>query len=94
MGGSEYFKLFGNIGNNQPKVRPGETMPTYKAISEAIESGLVSSVHDISDGGLAIALVECAFPTGIGVDVDFHSFNARLIMKMRFCFLRAREGLW
>ena len=71
MGGSEYFKLFGNIGNNQPKVRPEETIPTYKAISEAIESGLVSSVHDISDGGLAVALVECAFPTGIGVDVDF-----------------------
>ena len=36
---------------------------------EAIQSGLVRSCHDLSEGGLATALAEMAFAGGVGADV-------------------------
>jgi phosphoribosylformylglycinamidine synthase len=38
-------------------------------VRELIAAGLVSAVHDISDGGLAVALAEMALAGGIGADV-------------------------
>jgi phosphoribosylformylglycinamidine synthase len=40
-----------------------------ETIRELIEAGLVSAVHDVSDGGLAIALAEMAMASGFGADV-------------------------
>lgn len=70
LGGSDYYRLFGGIGNNHPKVRIAETVPLYRALSQAISDGLVASAHDVSDGGIAAALAECAFPAGLGIDAD------------------------
>ena len=39
-------------------------------IRELIEAGLVSAVHDVSDGGIAVALTEMALAGGIGAEVD------------------------
>lgn len=36
---------------------------------ELIAAGLVSAVHDISDGGLAVALAEMVLASGLGADV-------------------------
>ena len=41
-----------------------------KIIHELIADGLVNAVHDISDGGLAVALAEMALSSGIGADVE------------------------
>lgn len=70
LGGSEYYKLFKAIGNSNPKVREKETIPMYKAFSKATEEGVVLSAHDLSDGGMAIALVECSIGSGFGIDVE------------------------
>jgi len=35
-----------------------------RMIRAAIQDGLVKSAHDISDGGLAIAIAECCYATG------------------------------
>jgi len=70
LGGSEFYRLFDGIGNFCPKVRPTEHVPLYRSITQAIEERLISSCHDVSDGGIAVALSECAFPIRIGVDVD------------------------
>jgi phosphoribosylformylglycinamidine synthase II len=37
---------------------------------EAAATGLVESAHDLSDGGLAVALAEASFRNGVGVTVD------------------------
>ncbi|MCH4008066.1 phosphoribosylformylglycinamidine synthase subunit PurL [Companilactobacillus sp.] len=37
---------------------------------EAIESGLINSCHDLSEGGLAIALAESSFENQLGFDVE------------------------
>ncbi|MCB2068029.1 MAG: phosphoribosylformylglycinamidine synthase II, partial [Erythrobacter sp.] len=41
-----------------------------ETIRELIEAGLVSAVHDLSDGGLAVALAEMAMAGGIGATVE------------------------
>jgi phosphoribosylformylglycinamidine synthase len=70
LGGSDYYRMFGSCGNKPPKVRPEEHIPVYKALEEAIDEGLVNSVHDVSDGGLAVCLAESAIGGGVGADLD------------------------
>jgi phosphoribosylformylglycinamidine synthase len=41
----------------------------FHKLHEAIGSGLVRSCHDLSEGGLAVAVAEMAFAGGIGADV-------------------------
>jgi phosphoribosylformylglycinamidine synthase len=41
-------------------------------IRELIAAGLVSSVHDVADGGLAVALAEMALSSGFGAEVSGH----------------------
>ncbi len=70
LGGSEYAAALGAIGNNVPMVRAEETLPRYRALSQAIRLGLVASCHDCSDGGLGVALAESAFAGGFGMQVN------------------------
>ena len=41
-------------------------------IRELIEAGLVNAVHDVSDGGLAVALAEMAMQSGLGAETINH----------------------
>ncbi|MGQ7828986.1 phosphoribosylformylglycinamidine synthase subunit PurL [Altererythrobacter sp. Z27] len=41
-----------------------------KIIHQLIDEGLVNAVHDLSDGGLAVALAEMALASGLGADVE------------------------
>lgn len=41
-----------------------------KIVRQLIAEGLVSAVHDVSDGGIAVALAEMAMAGGIGADVE------------------------
>src|SRR5690606_10848624 len=41
-------------------------------VRELIAAGLVSAVHDVSDGGLAVALAEMALAGGLGAEVEAH----------------------
>jgi phosphoribosylformylglycinamidine synthase len=46
-------------------------------VREAIELGLVSAVHDVSDGGLAVALAEMALGGNKGASVSVNEISAR-----------------
>jgi phosphoribosylformylglycinamidine synthase len=70
MGGSEYLALRGGIGNIVPKVNPEKALKRYRALHMAITGGLIASCHDLSDGGLAVALAETAFAGGYGIAAD------------------------
>ncbi|MDD5129797.1 MAG: phosphoribosylformylglycinamidine synthase subunit PurL [Candidatus Omnitrophica bacterium] len=69
LGGSHYYDLHKSIGNQVPKVYPQESLALFTALSKASEKGLVKSIHDCSDGGLAVALAEMAFSGGLGMQV-------------------------
>ena len=46
----------------------------HNAIRDILAEGLAESAHDLSDGGLAVALAECSFgPNGIGAQLDIDS---------------------
>jgi phosphoribosylformylglycinamidine synthase len=70
LGGSEYFSLFNYIGNNVPKVDAQRAKKLYQRLSKAVDLKILSSCHDCSDGGLAIALAEISFSGGYGLMVD------------------------
>ena len=70
LGASEYLATKSCIGNTVPQVDPTVARATYEALSQAIEEGLVASCHDISDGGLGVALAETAFAGGVGMEID------------------------
>jgi phosphoribosylformylglycinamidine synthase II len=68
LGASEYYRLHGHLGARVPKVDRDAARALYLAVQEATGAGLVQSCHDLSDGGLAVALAESAFGGGLGVD--------------------------
>jgi phosphoribosylformylglycinamidine synthase II len=70
LGGSEYYKLFGGVGNGMPEVDLRGSAAIYAAFSKAASSGLVESAHDVSDGGLAVAVAECSIGRLRGADLD------------------------
>ncbi len=69
LGGSEYFRSLSFIGNNVPKVNPKQAKELMDKLSLATATGLVRACHDLSDGGLGIAIAEMAFAGGLGVTI-------------------------
>jgi phosphoribosylformylglycinamidine (FGAM) synthase-like enzyme len=58
-GGSAYYQALGlGLGRNVPEVRWEEQQAAIYGMIDAIDAGLVAACHDISDGGLGIALAE------------------------------------
>ncbi len=76
LGGSEWYALHGAIGNAVPRVDTGKAKKLYQALHRAIAAGLVASCHDCSDGGLGVALTECAFSGGLGMMIDLRRVPA------------------
>ncbi|ORJ53712.1 phosphoribosylformylglycinamidine synthase subunit PurS [Geothermobacter hydrogeniphilus] len=70
LGGSEYYAAHGELGRNVPKVDAGYALDLYKRLNRAQRQGLVASCHDLSDGGLGVALAEKAFAGGFGIRAD------------------------
>ena len=77
LGGSEYYKLKGFIGKSAPKVRPNHARKTFRAITRAIDLGLVKACHDLSEGGLAVAAAEMAFAGGYGMELHLQKVPIR-----------------
>jgi len=70
LGGSEYFALKGFVGNRVPVVHTAAAYHRYRAYHQAVLAGTISSCHDVSDGGLAVAAAESAFAGGYGIKLD------------------------
>ena len=60
LGGSEYLKVaHGSVKGTPPWIDLRLERAVQRACLKAIGKGIVRSAHDISDGGLAVALAEC-----------------------------------
>ncbi|UAY51381.1 phosphoribosylformylglycinamidine synthase subunit PurL [Ferruginibacter albus] len=67
---SEYLhKIHGVEHSPAPHFDIDEEFALQQAISSLIKDKLISSAHDISDGGLFITLIESGFTNCLGVDV-------------------------
>ncbi len=76
LGGSEYYALHSQLGANVPKVDAMSALQRYRKLNVAQKQNLVASCHDLSDGGLAVALAETAFSGGLGADIDLRKLDA------------------
>jgi len=84
LGGSEYYRLKGFIGKNVPKVRATQALNVFRAITRAIDLGLVRACHDLSEGGLAVATAEMAFAGGYGMELHLRKVPKRDINRNDF----------
>jgi phosphoribosylformylglycinamidine synthase subunit PurL len=72
LGGSEFQAVIHGVTEGRPPACDLETEKrVQRAVLDAIRSGLVASAHDLSDGGLAVALAEACFGRGLGADIDY-----------------------
>ena len=70
LGGSHWSMVNQMTGGNVPTVDPERAKLTFHHLHQAIKSGLVRSCHDMSEGGLAVAIAEMAFAGGLGAEVS------------------------
>jgi phosphoribosylformylglycinamidine synthase len=84
LGGSEYYKLKGFLGKTVPKVRPSQARKTFRAITRAIDLGLVKACHDLSEGGLGVAAAEMAFAGGYGMELHLQKVPRRNVSRNDF----------
>jgi phosphoribosylformylglycinamidine synthase len=70
LAGSELAKLRGDLGPGLPGVDLEAVTAAIEVVREAVRAGRVISAHDVSDGGLASAISECAIAGGIGATLD------------------------
>ncbi|MBT4072619.1 MAG: phosphoribosylformylglycinamidine synthase subunit PurL [Chloroflexi bacterium] len=70
LAGSEFQDLVMGVVTGQPSIDLDIEVRVQQACRDGIVAGLVRSAHDVSDGGLAVALVESAVIGGMGVRVD------------------------
>lgn len=60
IGGSEYLAwIYGEIKGDAPEIDLELEKAVQKTCLDGIKQGLIKSAHDVSDGGIAVALAEC-----------------------------------
>jgi phosphoribosylformylglycinamidine synthase subunit PurL len=77
LAGSELAKLRGELDAGLPQPDIAAVTAACATVRDAVRAGKLSSVHDISDGGLACALAESAIASGIGCRVDVQPLRER-----------------
>lgn len=70
LGGSQWLVVLDQSGGRVPKVDPELGLAIFRAVHAAIRAGLVRSCHDLSEGGLAVAVAEMALAGGLGARVS------------------------
>ncbi len=71
LGASEYLWVREkSIGNRLPKIDLSEEKRLQDCVRELIDEELIESAHDCSEGGIAVALFEKLFTTGLGCSLS------------------------
>ena len=74
LGGSAFAQSLGSVGSEVPDVLDTDYFRrVFEAVQTAVGSGLVQAGHDVSAGGMLVALLEMCFANvdgGLEVDLD------------------------
>lgn len=70
LGGSEYYAMFGAVGNNVPKVDAEYAKKVYSAVSEITEAELADSLHTPAIGGFGTAFAKTAMGGRLGLKIN------------------------
>jgi phosphoribosylformylglycinamidine synthase len=91
LGGTEYLKkVHGLTTGDAPELDIPFEVNLQESLLAAIKSGLIKSAHDISDGGLAIALAEKAIFSKKGVNISIKDLAGSVLEVL---FSEAQSGI-
>jgi phosphoribosylformylglycinamidine synthase len=77
LAGSEMAKQRGELKMGLPRPDVAAVARACDVVRDAVRAGKLSSVHDVSDGGLAVALAESAIAGGIGCEANVEHLRER-----------------
>ncbi|RYG81914.1 phosphoribosylformylglycinamidine synthase, partial [bacterium] len=81
LGGSILWQVYGELGDTPPDLDDPALLRNFAAaVIEARGAGLLLAYHDRSDGGLFATLVEMAFASACGLDVELE--GSRLLEQL------------
>ncbi|HZK56706.1 MAG TPA: phosphoribosylformylglycinamidine synthase subunit PurL [Clostridia bacterium] len=105
LGASEYIaELHGLEKGKVSNINFALERRLHKFILDANEKGFLQSAHDVAEGGLAVALAECAMQNGLGIEIGldtelrsdtilFGETQSRFIITVKSENLDAVKGL-
>ena len=70
LAGSQLAKLRGDLDRGLPGVEVAEVRAAIELVRDGVRAGAISAAHDVSDGGIACALAECAIAGRVGIRAD------------------------
>jgi phosphoribosylformylglycinamidine synthase subunit PurL len=77
LAGSELAKQRGELKMGLPRADVAGAIKACEIVRDAVRAGKLSSVHDVSDGGLAVAIAESAIAGGIGCETNVEHLRER-----------------
>jgi phosphoribosylformylglycinamidine synthase subunit PurL len=76
LGSSQFAAtIFGELWGTPPGIALEYDARIHAVLKTLVDRGLVSSISDLSDGGLAVALAEASFPAGLGARITIGSLG-------------------
>ena len=84
LGASEFYHLLGHLGKNVPTVEFKQAQNEIYTVIDGVDKQVIVSAHDISEGGLLVALAEMTMPHPrlgggvIGAELDLSSISPTL----------------
>jgi phosphoribosylformylglycinamidine synthase II len=75
LGGSYCLLVTRRAGGQVPQVEARYSKRVFKLLHTAIKQRFVRACHDLSEGGLAVAIAEMCFGGGLGADLTFSKLS-------------------
>ncbi|MDR1290872.1 MAG: phosphoribosylformylglycinamidine synthase subunit PurL, partial [Planctomycetaceae bacterium] len=90
FGGSHFSIVNGVAGGVVPSLNVAEARRIYEGLNTAVSEGLIASLHDMSEGGLAVTIAEMCFGSNLGAELEgdfdqtllFSESNSRFIAEV------------
>jgi phosphoribosylformylglycinamidine synthase len=90
MAGSEYAALFNTPEDRGPSIQLADNIALYRKLHQALKTGHIRSAHDISEGGLLVAVAESMIGGRLGAalyitaahDVLFNEAPGRIVVSV------------
>jgi len=77
LGGGHFNLVNGLTGGSVPRVDLVLAPRIFATVHAAMREGLIRACHDLSEGGLAVALAEMSFAGACGADISLHPLAAQ-----------------
>ena len=93
MGGSCLAQVYNQVGRTTPDLDNAKLFSNFFAtINELNQAGLIDAYHDRSDGGAIIALLEMAFASHCGLDINSSNTISSLFNEELGCVIQVSKN--